>query len=340
MLSIVGFAIMNAAGKEAAKSLSFWQVADARAAGGAVVALAYAFATGVSVRVHNRGIMALRTATGASALASTFYALAHAPLAESVALFNLSPVFIAALAPWLLAERFERRIGACLLVALGGMFLVARPSSAGLSMGHLAALAAAVLAALSMISLRKLGESESPEGVVVWFQAVTAVVLTLLGGRTFRWPGLREGVLLLICAGAGTFGQLMMTRAYAKERAARVGALSYLQIPASVLLGVIVFHEVPSGAALAGIGLILLAGGGVVAISSRGEKENLLSLSSAPEQPARRHNGAQERAARYSAPSPAGASRGRTPPIIDDRAAARIPVTRPSAARARLVVLA
>lgn len=269
VLSIVGFAIMNAAGKEAAKTLSFWQVAGARAAGGAIVALTFAWITGGSIRVQNRGVMALRTATGAAALASTFYALANAPLAESVALFNLSPVFIAALAPWLLGERFERWIGACLVVALAGMFLVARPTGAGDSAGHIAALSAAVLSALSMISLRKLGRSETAEGVVVWFQAITAIVLTTLGGRTFRVPDLREGALLLVCAGAGTFGQLTMTRAYAKERAARVGALSYLQIPASVLLGLLVFRELPSPIALAGITLILLAGGGVVAVSRR-----------------------------------------------------------------------
>ena len=97
LLSIAGFAIMNAAAKEASKTLSFWQVATVRAAGGALVALVFAYATGGSIRVQNRGILALRTLTGCGALASTFYALANAPLAESVALFNLAPVFIAAL---------------------------------------------------------------------------------------------------------------------------------------------------------------------------------------------------------------------------------------------------
>lgn len=260
---------MNAVAKEATKTLSFWEVATVRAGGGALFALLFAVATSRSVRVQNRAVMMLRTATGAAALASTFYALAHAPLAENVALFSLSPVFIAALAPWLLRERFEARIGACLAVAIVGMVLVARPSGASISPGHAAALAAALLSALSMISLRKLGSSETAEGVVVWFQAITAVVLLGLGRSSFRTPTLREGALLLLCAASGTFGQLTMTRAYARERAARVGALSYLQIPASVLVGVVAFGEIPPPAALVGIALILGAGGGVVWIARR-----------------------------------------------------------------------
>jgi drug/metabolite transporter (DMT)-like permease len=266
---MVAFAIMNAAAKEAAKTLSFWEVATARAGGGALVAFAFARATGASMRVQNRVILGLRTLTGAAALGSTFYALAHAPLAESVALFNLSPVFIAGLAPWLLQERFEPLVGACLLLALAGLWLVAPPAGLGASLGHVAALAAAVLAALSMISLRKLGRSESAEGVVVWFQGLTAIALIALGYRTFRWPLEREALLLGACAGAGTFGQIAMTRAYAKERAARVGALSYLQIPASVVIGLVVFGEIPAPRALVGIVLILAAGGAVVLVSQR-----------------------------------------------------------------------
>jgi drug/metabolite transporter (DMT)-like permease len=226
-------------------------------------------------------VMVARTITGALALSCTFYALAHVPLGEATALFNLSPLLVAALAPTLLQERFEPWLGVLLLVGLAGVFLVAKPPDAALLFahpgvfwaslhpGHLVALASAVFAAMSMISLRKLGKTENAEAVVFWFQSVTAVLLIGFAGRTFRRPTLGEAALLGTAAIAGSLGQLAMTRAYAKERAARIGVLSYLQIPVGVLMGGLFFAERPSGTVLAGITLIVIAGASVVVVSQR-----------------------------------------------------------------------
>lgn len=284
LASVVGFAIMNGCAKEAAHTLPFWQVAAARAFGGAIVAWVVAAASGASIRVRSRGVMVARTITGALALSCTFYALANVPLGEATALFNLSPLLVAALAPALLKERFEPLFGLLLVVGLAGVFLVAKPPQlstalaapatfwSSLHHGHLVALASATFAAMSMISLRKLGKTENAEAVVFWFQSVTAVLLVLFTGRTFRSPSLREALLLSAAAIAGSLGQLAMTRAYAKERAARVGVLSYLQIPVGVAMGVLFFAERPSGSVLAGISLILLAGASVVVVAQRANR--------------------------------------------------------------------
>jgi drug/metabolite transporter (DMT)-like permease len=280
--SVVGFAIMNGCAKEAARALPFWQVAAARALGGALVALLVAKVSRASIRVRSRGIMVARTITGALALSCTFYALAHVPLGEATALFNLSPLLVAALAPTLLDERFEPWLGVLLLVGLAGVFLVAKPPDAlmlfadpaafwaSLHHGHLIALTSAVFAAMSMISLRKLGRTENAEAVVFWFQSVTALLLITFTGRTFQRPTLIQAGLLAGAAIAGSLGQLAMTRAYAKERAARIGVLSYLQIPVGVLMGGLFFGERPTPTVLAGITLILVAGASVVVVSQRG----------------------------------------------------------------------
>jgi drug/metabolite transporter (DMT)-like permease len=62
-----------------------------------------------------------------------------------------------------------------------------------------------------------------------------------------------------VCAG---FGQLAMTRAYALDQAARVGAVGYLAVVVSALLGALALGEVPD--ALATIGMLLVIAGGLV----------------------------------------------------------------------------
>jgi drug/metabolite transporter (DMT)-like permease len=266
-VAAVGFAIMGACAKAASRSLPFLEVAFVRAAVGAVLVVAYARARGLSLRVGNRRVMALRAVSGTIAMGLTFFALSTAPLGEASALLNLTPLFVAAIGAVWLRERVEPLVGACLLLGLGGAALVFAPSLRGglgsLGSGHpgsLAAVAAAATSALAMTSLRRLGSSETPEAVVAWFLGIGAIALGLLAAPSMRYPSPRDALLMLIAGASSTIAQVAMTRAYSMDVAARVGGMNYLNIVASLLLGVVVFGERPGLAALAGIGAILAAG--------------------------------------------------------------------------------
>jgi drug/metabolite transporter (DMT)-like permease len=132
----------------------------------------------------------------------------------------------------------------------------------------LVALGAALLSALAMIMLRQVGQRENPEAIALHFSLVATVTLGLIALADLRRPGAFDAGCMVLAGVCGGFAQLALTRAYALDRAARVGAIGYLSVVASALLGAAALHERPRQEAIAGIALVI-AGGLVVTWSGR-----------------------------------------------------------------------
>lgn len=232
---------------------------------GALALFLFARWRGTPLVIHNRKILALRALTGTVAILFHFYAITTFPFSEVTALLNLTPMFVAVLAAFWLGERVSFVLGACLVVALGGVLLIARPDgSSSMGAASLIALGAPAMSAIAMVSLRRLGSSENAESVVVYFFTIAATILGVIAAPTMKVPTAREAVLLIFTGLSAAIAQLTMTRAYAADRAARVGGLNYLNIVASLFVGWIAFRQFPDTLALVGMGIILIAGGGLV----------------------------------------------------------------------------
>jgi drug/metabolite transporter (DMT)-like permease len=126
------------------------------------------------------------------------------------------------------------------------------------------AVSAAFCSACAMITLRRMGPGENPEAIALHFSLAATVALLLLGVRELMLPSPRAATLMLaagLCAG---LAQLLMTRAYALERAARVSSMGYLSVVASALLGALALHERPTTQSVLGMGLVIAGGLAVV----------------------------------------------------------------------------
>lgn len=277
------FALMNFFARLASSSTSWMTVGAVRALIGALVAFAVARLRGVSLVANDRRAVFWRSLLGTLAMVTTFYALSSRtlPLADTVTLLNLTPVFLAVLAPFVLGEKTTLAVAIALVLSLCGVVLVLHPSFAwqpaddtpGPSAAVTGAFAVltAFVASLAMMMLRRVGRTESPESIAVHFSLFAATVLGLLSLLDLRMPSTRDAGFMLaagVCAG---FGQLAITRAYTLERAARVSGMGYLAVVASALLGAAVLGERPTLGAIAGMGLVVA--GGLVATFMREAKE-------------------------------------------------------------------
>ena len=114
-----------------------------------------------------------------------FYAVVLIPLSQLVALEFTNPIWVALLAPLLLAEPLTRtRILGALLGFLG-VLVVAQPGQAPIEPGHVAALAAAVCFALNTIFTKQIMRYDSVLCVIFWMtllQGLASLVLSLPGG--------------------------------------------------------------------------------------------------------------------------------------------------------------
>jgi drug/metabolite transporter (DMT)-like permease len=256
------FAVMNVAARVASAHVPWPEVAASRALVGALVAFSLARARGARLRVGDRRASWYRSLFGTGALVCTFIALAarQVPLGDVVTLASTSPIFIALLSPWLLGERVGRRVALATPLAFAGVCVVLQPTfhlAAGVA---LVTTAAAVLSALAMIWLRRLGPDESSEAIVVHFSLTAASVTALLSIPVFRLPDLRGALALAATGVTGGLAQVSMTRAYALDRAARIGAVGYLGVVFTQVLAVAWLGETPAPSQAIGSALVIGAG--------------------------------------------------------------------------------
>lgn len=273
------FASMNFLARLATASASWASVAAVRALVGALVAFGVARMRGRSLAAKDMRAVFWRSLLGTIAMLATFYALSSrtVSLGNTVTLLNLSPVFLAVLAPIFLRERTSAAVALAIGLALAGVVLVVRPAflfgagaddavaavpgtgpSAGTTV--LVAVLAALSTSIAMMLLRRVGQTESAEAIAFHFSLFASATMGLVSLFDLRLPTLRDALCMIaagLCAG---FAQLAMTRAYALEHAARVSGMSYFAVVASALLGAVLLGERPGPTAIAGMTLVIAGG--------------------------------------------------------------------------------
>jgi drug/metabolite transporter (DMT)-like permease len=259
VLAQVFFAGMNVCTRMGARELPWSEVATGRFILGALLAATVARYRGTTLRITDRPNSWCRSLFGTAAAMCTFYALASSRigLGDAVTLTATAPIFVALLSKRLLGERVGTHVGLAVLLGFAGLVAVVRPSLGGEIPVAMIATIGAVLLALAMIWLRKIGPGESHEAVVFHFSWVASASFLALSLPVWQSPG-RLGAAYVIGAGlGGGGGQIAMTRAYSLARAAPVTAMSGLSIVFTYLLAIPVFGESPSAWQIIGSLLVI-----------------------------------------------------------------------------------
>lgn len=203
----------------------------------------------------------LRGALAVGMLVTFAYALRSLPLAEAYALFFVAPLMITALAVPLLGEHVSWRRWCAIAVGLTGVVVVLRPSGAGmLSLSGLAMLGAALCYAVSAISVRLLGRTDTTQAMVFWMLTLLSVFATALAWP--EWRAVRsEHFLLLAGIGvSGAIGQYCVTEAFRDTPASVVAPLEYTALIWALALDWLLLHTFPAPVTLLGAGIIVASG--------------------------------------------------------------------------------
>jgi drug/metabolite transporter (DMT)-like permease len=227
------------------------------------------------LRIRYPRLYLLRCSTGAASMYFGFWGIAHLPLATAVALSYSAPVFGTCFARWIFRERVDATRWLAVLSGFVGIVLIAKPQGLGKA-GVMAALASAMLTALSSFQVRRLAGLESPERIVFWSNAVWLV--TLLPPAVPGWQAPHGGWQWLVLAGAcGTGAQFLWARALSGADVSTVMPLSYAQMPFVALVGYVAFAELPDAWTLVGVSAIA---GSVMLIVRSGSRRPEIKLES------------------------------------------------------------
>jgi len=227
-----------------------------------------------AVLLPTRGKALLRTQSlprqlvrGALMIATSvlfFTLLGRVPLAEATAMNFMAPLFMMAMAPWLLGEAHRRHRWMGVAVGFIGMLVVVRPGGQLDGPGVALGVACALCFALFQLATRKVAHDD-PLTTNYYGGLFGTVSLSLALPFFWELPPLApwQWALLVSTGLTGFFGHWMQAAAFKRAPATLLAPFSYLQILSATALGWAIFGQLPDRVTALGIALICAAGLGV-----------------------------------------------------------------------------
>lgn len=203
----------------------------------------------------------LRGVLGIAMLSLFAFSLRELALAEAYSIFFVAPIIITALSVPMLGERVERARWVAIAVGLAGVMVVLRPTGEGLfTLGGAAVLIAAICYALSAITVRIVGRTDSSESQVFWLMAMIALGAGVLAAP--NWEGFRSehGLILLGIAVSGFLGQLAITEAFRSGEASAIAPFEYSALAWAMILDWGLWQTLPDRYTLLGSAIIIGSG--------------------------------------------------------------------------------
>ena len=196
---------------------------------------------------------------GLGAMYCFFHAIAHLRLADAVLLNYTLPLFVPPIERLWLGERLPRLLWWPILLGFIGILILLRPGPGVFQPMALFAVAAAFLAAVAQVGVRKLTAAEPAAKIVVYFALIGTIASAPAAILTWTSPVGWGWALVLGSGIAGTAGQLLMTRAYAAAPAAQAGPFLYTSVVFSGLMDFVIWDTRPDLLFVLGAAVVVAA---------------------------------------------------------------------------------
>jgi drug/metabolite transporter (DMT)-like permease len=218
-------------------------------------------ATGLAVfrtgRLHHH---TLRSASQATSQAFIVIAFSMMPLAGAIAINFSAPMFATLVAALVFKEAVGLSRWAALVVGFLGVLIVANPGAGTFQMGALFALANAVMYGSVTAGVRGMTATESTETLTMYQMVLITVFFALLLPFGFRVPTWTDGLMLALNGVTNAFGQYWWTRALHLAPASAVTPFYYLSLVWAIVLGFLVWGDVPTWPLLVGSSIVVGSG--------------------------------------------------------------------------------
>lgn len=263
MIGLFLFAIMEVLIKWKVADYPVHQLVFFRASFGLIPCLVMVWQAGgiETLKTRRPGEHFLRGLVGLGAMWLVFRAYETMKLADVSAILFAAPLFLTALAGPALGESVGLRRWGAVLVGFVGVLLIVKPGSTALQPAAVGVLAGALLFAVAMILMRRLGTTESP-GAITFFFSVFAMTAGMVMIAMFGWvtPTPRDFIVLAMIGLIGGTAQLFVTQSLRLGEAAVVSPLRYSSILWVVTFGYIFWGELPDMMVLAGLIIVICSG--------------------------------------------------------------------------------
>lgn len=213
-----------------------------------------------TLRPNHPWLVALRSVGGSIGAFCAFYAFTVLPLAQVYAILFATPLLITLLAIPFLGETVRLHRGLAVVMGLLGVFVVLRPGTGDLELGHAAALVAALMAASNAIIMRRIGGDERMVVMIIYPMFMGFVIMGGALAFSYQPMPLPDLGAMAVLAVLVLLAMSCVLAAYRSGPAIAVAPMQYSQILWAVLFGAVLFGERPDLMTFVGAGIIIASG--------------------------------------------------------------------------------
>ena len=207
---------------------------------------------------------------GVSAMSLSFYGLTKLPLPEAIAISYATPLLTVVCSAIFLGEtvRLYRWLAVCF--GLLGVVIILWPRlsfftgetefGGDQAIGAIATLGGAGLAAIAMLLVRKLVQTERTPTIVVYFSITSSLIAVVSLPFGWAWPTPLQATYLILAGIAGGVAQILLTESYRHAEMSTIAPFEYSSMLLGIAIGYLLFGDVPTVEMIAGAIIVISAG--------------------------------------------------------------------------------
>ena len=270
LLGVFVFALSNALAKWLAGGYPVGEILFARSV--VVLLILACFITRADLRALRQAGQfaphAWRAMLSAVEVVCFYWAIVELPLASGTTIYLAAPIYVTALAALFLREHVGWRRWCAVLAGFAGVLVALQPVGLSVSIYTVVSVAGSFMYAISLVITRRL--RATPTTLLVAIQVIPLLLMTaasawpltpptsLLGGWLLPSPA--DAAILALVGLLSLVGYLCINRGIQMAPASVITPFNYASIVWAIILGYVVFHEIPTPAMLAGATIIVAAG--------------------------------------------------------------------------------
>ena len=261
LLGMALFSLNDAMGKWLVATYSVGQVLLIRSAVALLILLPFLWKAGVTsiVRAERPWLQFARVVFSTIEVFCFYWAVIYLPLADVMTFWLAAPIYVAALSPLLLKEK----VGVVRWAAIGlgfiGVLITLKPTGEMEPVAIVVAIIGTFAFALMVITGRTL--RATPDKTLVFFQLAGGLLAGLvLAPAGWVTPSGPDFVLLGTLGAVAMLAHICVNRAVKLAEAAIVAPFQYTLLPWAIILGWLIFDDLPRPLMLLGAAIIVLSG--------------------------------------------------------------------------------
>lgn len=261
LLGMLMFSLNDTIGKWMVATYSVGQLLFLRSLVAVLVLLPFMWRIGFRqvFMVEQPLLQILRVVLSTAEVYAFYFAVSYLPLADVMTFWLAAPIYIAALSPLVLGEHVGWRRWTAIAIGFLGVIIALNPSSAMFTLPAVISIFGTMAFTIMLMMGRKL--RNTPGSVLVFWQMAGA---TLAGLCTtpFQWvdPTAVDLSLMAVLGIVAMLAHVLMTYSLKNAPAASVAPLQYTLLFWAIVLGWLVFGDIPSLPVITGAALIVCSG--------------------------------------------------------------------------------